>query len=88
MAKKFHILRQKVYFFYLFNRYIIPGKFIPCLYQNALNTNQVIYEDLFITGIIAQNCGFKVMTNENKNQWKTFLPNINFWFKNGFRGKI
>ena len=44
----------------LLNRYIIPGKFIPCLYETALNTNHVIYEDVFVTGIVAQNCGFKV----------------------------
>ena len=41
-------------------RYFIPGKFIPCLYNTALNTNQIIYEDVFVTGIIAQACEFQV----------------------------
>ena len=43
-------------------RYIIPGTFIPCLYVSALRINQIIYEDIFVTGIIAQDCGFQAST--------------------------
>ena len=47
-------------FFNLYYRYIIPGKMTACLYKNALNTKHIYLEDVFVTGIVAQSCGFRV----------------------------
>ena len=41
-------------------RYIIPGKMISCLYYTALKTKYVYLEDVFVTGILAKSCGYKV----------------------------
>ena len=44
----------------VFLRYFFPGHMVNCLYQTSLETRHIYLEDVFVTGIVAQACGFQV----------------------------
>ena len=41
--------------------YLVPSKWIKCLYEKALETPQLHLEDVFVTGILRSKCGISLI---------------------------